>query len=93
MLKSEGAWSLKRSYSYYYQVQLQLHVCHDALYANFIVNTQTEIVVECIYKDEQFLEDCIENARHFFTYGILPEIIGKWCTRVPVAEDGNTCYS
>ena len=90
MLKSEGAWSLKRSHSYYYQVQLQLHVCHDALYADFIVWTQSEIAVERIYRDDQFFENCIENARHFFTYGILPEIIGKWYTRMPIAEKDGT---
>ena len=90
MLKSEGTWSLKRSHSYYYQVQLQLHVCYDALYADFVVWTQTETVVERIYRDDQFFEDCLDNARHFFIYGILPEIIGKWYTRIPVAEEDGT---
>ena len=31
MVKSDGMWSLKRSHAYYYQVQLQQHVCPDAL--------------------------------------------------------------
>ena len=26
----------------------------------------------------------------FFTYGILPEIIGKWCTKMPVAKKDGT---
>lgn len=85
MLKSEGTWSLKRSHSYYYQVQLQLDVCHNALYAEFVV--WTEIVVEHIYRDDQFFQD---NARHFFMNGILLEIVGKWYTRMPVAEKDGT---
>ena len=90
MLKSEGTWSLKRNHSYYYQVQLQLHVYRDALYADFVVWTQTETAVECIYRDNQLFEDCIENTRHFFMYGILPEIIGKWYTRMLFAEKDGT---
>ena len=70
MLKSEGTWSLKRSYSYYYQVQLQLHACHDALYANFIVNTKTEIVVECIYRDDQFLRTVL-TMQGIFSHRML----------------------
>lgn len=27
-----------------------------------------------------------ENVKHLFIYGILPEIIGKWYTRAPVAD-------
>ena len=51
---------------------------------------QSEIVVKCIYKDNKFIEDCIENARHFFMYGILPGIVRKLYTRVPVAENDGT---
>ena len=49
----------------------------DALYADLVVWTQTEIVVECIYRDHQFFEDCIENARNVFMYEILLEIVGN----------------
>jgi len=27
-----------------------------------------------------------ENLQHFFHYGILPEVVGKWYTRKPVAD-------
>ena len=77
MVNSDGKWSLKRSHSYFYQVQLQLHVCSDALYADFVAWSQAEVAIDRIYRDDQFFEDCLEKARNFFVYGILPEIVGK----------------
>ena len=90
MVNSDGKWSLKRSHSYFYQVQLQLHVCSDALYADFVAWSQAEVAIDRIYRDDQFFEDCLEKARNFFVYGILPEIVGKWYTRIPVAESDGT---
>ena len=28
----------------------------------------------------------IDSVKHFFVYGILPEIVGKWYTRKPIAN-------
>ena len=33
-----------------------------------------------------FYEELVETIRHFFIYCLLPEIIGKWYTRKPVAD-------
>lgn len=39
--------------------------------------------------DREFYECKMDAAEHFFTYGILPEVLGKWYTRKHVAdEDG-----
>ena len=35
-------------------------------------------------------EDCIENAKNYFTYGIFPQIIRKWYIRMPVADKDST---
>ena len=44
-VNSEGSWKLKTDHSYYYQVQLQLHVC-DVAYADFVVWTKNRTVIE-----------------------------------------------
>lgn len=85
MAKVEGKWSLKRDHSYFYQVQTQLHVC-KLPYADFVVWTETGIIIERIYEDASFWEVLIGDIQHFFKYGILSEIVGKWYTRKPIAD-------
>ena len=48
--------------------------------------TNKRTVTERIYEDKDFFDSKIDNVRHFFIYGILPEIVGKWYTRIPVAD-------
>ena len=83
--KIEGKWSLKKDHSYFYQVQTQLHVCR-LQYADFVVWTETGIIIERICQDTAFWEGLIGDVQHFFKYGILPEIIGKWYSRKPIAD-------
>ena len=85
----DGVRSLKRSHSYYYQVQLQMHVS-SLPYAEFVVWTEKDLFSERILKDPLFVESHIPKAKQFFIYGILPEIIGKWYTHVPVANEDGT---
>ena len=86
MTKDDETWSLKRNHAYYYyQVQLQLHVC-NMNYVDFVVWSQETTVIERIFPDEDFFKTKVQAARDFFKYGILPEIIGKWYTRAPVAD-------
>ena len=85
MVKQKGTWSLKRDHMYYYQVQLQLHVC-DVTYADFVVWTENTTVIERLHENTEFFEGKITNVRNFFMYGVLPEIIGKWYSRGPVAD-------
>ena len=85
MSRNDGKWRLKRSHAYYYQIQMQLAVCKLS-YCDFVVWTENDIVVERIMFDDAFYEEVMEDIRHFFIYGMLPEIIGKWFTRRPVAD-------
>ena len=80
-----GQWILKKDHTYYYQVQTQLKVC-DTRYCDFVVWTEQNVVVERIEADKDFFQNTIDNVEHFFKYGILPEIIGRWYTRKPVAD-------
>ena len=91
MFKKDDAWTLKRDHQYYYQIQLQMYVCH-ALYADFVVWTEgnTDPLIERIAVDYQFVTSKLADVKYFFMYGILPEIVGKWYSRKPVAETDGT---
>ncbi len=60
-------------------------VC-DVTCGDFVVWTKTKYAVERITRDDDFLHAKISAAKHIFSYGILPEIIGKFYTRKPVAN-------
>jgi len=47
----DGIWSLKHNHTYYYQVQLQLHVC-CVENADFVVWLENAIAVERVFKDD-----------------------------------------
>ena len=76
MVNEGSKWALKRDHAYFHQVQLQLHMC-GINYADFVVWTKESTVTERIVRHVEFINDKIENARHFFMYGCLPEIVGK----------------
>ena len=80
-----GKVTLKHNHAYYYQVQMQLTVC-QASYCDFIVWTTSLLNVERIQQDTMFFQEKLEAVQRFFVYGVLPEIIGKWYTRKPVAN-------
>ena len=64
----------------------QLHVCKMS-YCDFVVwSSKTGIIEERIGVDEDFFSSLENDVQHFSIYGILPEIIGKWYTRAPVAN-------
>ena len=86
MTKQDEQWSLKREHCYYYQVQTQLHVS-KRLYCDFVVWSENDgLIVEWIDKDDAFFHSIVDDVQYFFTYGVLPEIVGKWYTRIPVAN-------
>ena len=85
MTKENGNWTLKRNHLYYFQVQIQMEVC-KVLQCEFVVWTEGGVSVESIPVDTEFLESVIEHVTGFFKYGILPEIVGKWYTRKPIAD-------
>lgn len=85
MTKQDGKWTLKQDHSYYYQVQTQLNVC-QLEFGDFVVWTENGITTERIIRAVDFFEHILEDVQHFFMYGMLPEIIGKWYTRRPIAD-------
>ena len=68
-----------------------MFVCR-VVYADFVVLTEgtTDPVVERIAADYQFVTNKLADMKYFFIYGILPEIVGKWYSRKPVAVDDGT---
>lgn len=60
------------------------NVC-DVPFGDFVVWTKSELACIRITKNVAFIEEKLDDAQHFFIYGILPEIIGKWYSRKPVA--------
>jgi len=56
------------------------------MYGDFIVWSKEGTLIERIERDTTFMDAQKENVTHFFKYGILPEVIGKWYTRKPVAD-------
>ena len=56
-------------------------------FGDFIVWTEDGIVVERIVRDRAFYEEALNNIEHVYVYGILPEIIGKWYTHTPIADN------
>ena len=85
MTKQNGKWKLRRDHAYYYQIQLQMKVC-QVKHCEFVVWTETGIAVERVPADDEFFHAQMGNVKHFFLYGILPEILGKWYSRKPIAD-------
>ena len=77
---------LKKYHPYYYQIQTQMHVCHRN-HCEFVVWSEKDgILSERVFVDVSFFESIICDLKHFYIYGVLPEIVGKWYTRQPVAN-------
>ena len=84
----EGILGLKLTHPYYYQVQAQLNICQKE-YCDFVIWNKQDLIVQRFNKDEKFFKDKAEQVQHFVTYGVLPELVGKWITRQVIAnEDG-----
>ena len=66
-------------------MQLQLCVC-GLNCVDFVLWTKQTTIIERIDKDFTFISGKIENVKHFFINGYLPEIVGKWCSRGPVSD-------
>ena len=66
---------------FFQQVQLQL-ICTDLTYIDFVVWTKKGLFIERIFPDKMFWEEKVPKAKEFFVRGILPEIIGRWYSRL-----------
>ena len=55
-------------------------------YGDFVLWVENGLAVERITRDTTFYEQNADSVKHFFVYGILPDIVGKWYSRKPVAN-------
>ena len=77
---SEGDFELNKKHAYYYQVQLQIKLS-GCKYSDFVVWSESELVILRITLDEEYLAEAIANVTFFFKYSILPELLAKWYTK------------
>ena len=88
MEKVNSVWSLKWCHPYYMQTQTHLAVS-DVNYCDFIVFTCNEMIIECIFPDTAFFEENLSKVEKFMKIGILPEILGKCFSRIPIGAVNN----
>ena len=72
-------------HAYYYQLQLQMKLC-EVDYGDLVVWRPNELVILRIYIDKNFVTSAIANATTFYKTGILPELLGKWYSKVSMVN-------
>lgn len=77
----EGKLTLNRNHQYYYQVQTQLGVC-ELESAYFVVWTEKDLHVEHILFNGEFWDMICKKSKHIFDTAIMPELVGKFYTRL-----------
>ena len=81
---SDGAvLKLKVDNAYFYQVQAQLHIC-NLEFGDFVVWTPKGIHIERIYPQHDFFELTVSKVEEFYKQAVMPELLGKWYTKMPV---------
>ena len=80
--ETDGKFSLKHNHAYYYQIQLQMKFCGTTV-GDFIVWRENELVIDRVPINDEFLTTALQKATKLYIYGILPEVLGKWYTRLP----------
>lgn len=78
----DGMYRLKKDHAYYYQVQMQIKFLESS-YCDFVVWREQELIVQRILPDVEFIEHALTQATKFFKYAILPELLGKYYSRLP----------
>ena len=78
----DDTFHLKKEHAYYYQIQMQMKFS-ESLYGDFVVWREQELLVERILPDEQFIEQALEKSTKFFKYALLPELLGKYYSKLP----------
>ena len=77
---SDGALSLKKTHSYWYQVQAQLNITGKK-FADFVVSTEKDLHIERINQDVVFFNTKLEKLQQLYKTAILPELLAKWYTK------------
>ena len=79
-----GSLALKEDHMYYYQVQLQMKLCHMR-YCDFVAwREDGELFHQTVELDSDFINSAIRDIEPFIKSAILPELVGKWFSRQPV---------
>ena len=81
-LSKDGGLELDTQHAYYYQVQAQI-ILTGAEYCDFVVWSPEEFVTLRISPDSEYISCAIDKVTKFFQLGVLPELVGKWFTKVP----------
>ena len=74
--KDNGGLKLEEDHAYYYQVQLQMKICHVE-YAYFVLRKEKGMFVQRRVMDREFIDDAIDKAGPSIKLVILPELVGK----------------
>ena len=74
-----GSLHLANDHAYYYQIQLQM-AATKTNYCDFVVWSpdSSDLYIERIKFNEEFFEESVVKAAHFYKVGVLPELLGKW---------------
>ena len=72
----DGKVVLRRTHSYFYQIQAQMF-CSETRYCDFFVYHESQCYLERVYYDETFIEQCVVKAKKFFDHCVLIELAGK----------------
>ena len=84
--EENGDLMLKVEHAYYYQVQLQMKICHVE-YADFVLWREEDMFVQRIAIDKEFIDDAINKTVPFIKLAILPELVGRWFTKQKTPDD------
>jgi hypothetical protein len=85
LTEKDGLVQLKTTHPYYYQVQTQLGVTeHD--FAYYVVWSSCAIHIEIINFNSIVWKEICEKSRLVFYNGVLPELVGKVFTRLPISK-------
>ena len=72
-INKQNQRQLKRRHDYYFQIQCQLY-CVDKQWCDFVVRTNTDMHVECIYRDCKWWGLQLAKLRKFYFSALLPEL-------------------
>ncbi|XP_065894857.1 uncharacterized protein [Dysidea avara] len=78
-----GRLALKEDHMYYYQIQLQMKLCHMQ-HCDFVAWREGEIFHQMVELDSDFIDSAIHDVEPFIKLAILPELVGKWFSKQPI---------
>ena len=85
-----GSLTLKVDHPYYFQVQLQMKLCH-VQYCDFVIWRESgEIFCQRISLDLSFVDSAISSVTPLIKYAILPELVGKWFSNQTLVSDDSS---